>query len=110
MRRAKGVLGVIVGLMLLFHAGGTVAVADEKGNNGDIKIHEGAGESGVEHENDPHVCTFHIHGFNFDASSSGTWRIEQQAPTGGAAVSNGTWTANGSGIFWEVDNNVVGMR
>ena len=29
MRRVKGLLGVIVGLMLLFHAGGTTAYADD---------------------------------------------------------------------------------
>ena len=102
MRKAKGVLGVIAGLMLLFHAGGTVAVASDHrnsppGNNGTIKIHEGAGEQDPVQANDPHVCTFHIHGFNFDSNASGTWRLEQQAPTGNAAMGSGTWTADGSG-------------
>ncbi len=102
MRKAKGVLGVIAGLMLLFHAGGTVAVASDHrnsppGNNGTIKIHEGAGEQDPVQANDPHVCTFHIHGSNFDSNASGTWRLEQQAPTGNAAMRNGTWAADGNG-------------
>ena len=98
MRKAKGILGVVVGLMLLFHAGGTVAVAsDPGGNNGTIKMHEGNTENEPIRANDPHVCTFHIHGFNFDSNSSGQWWIDQHAPTGSAAASNGTWAADGSG-------------
>jgi len=33
-RKVQGVLGILVGLMLMLHAGGTVAVADSsKGSN-----------------------------------------------------------------------------
>src|SRR5439155_16050337 len=76
-------------LALLFLAV-SPAYADPPGNNGDVKIHEGAGENSPEQANDPHVCTFHIHGFNFDGGASGTWRIEGWPPTGGGTY-NGTW-------------------
>ena len=89
MRRSTGVLGLIAALALLFLAV-SPAYADPPGNNGDVKIHEGAGESSPEQANDPHVCTFHIHGFNFDGGASGTWRIEGWPPTGGGTY-NGTW-------------------
>src|SRR3954470_13697066 len=101
MRKAKSVLAVIAGLMLLAHMGGTAAVASDQksppGNNGTIKIHEGAGEQDPVQANDPHVCTFHIHGFHFDSSARGTWRLEEQAPTGSAAMGSGTWTADTNG-------------
>ena len=89
MRRSTGVLGLIAALALLFLAV-SPAYAEPPGNNGDVKIHEGAGENSPEQANDPHVCTFHIHGFNFDGGASGTWRIEGWPPTGGGTY-NGTW-------------------
>ncbi len=49
-------------------------------------------------DNDPHVCQFHIYGFHFDNSSSGTWQIESWPPTGNrTVVASGTWTADGTG-------------
>ena len=96
MRRVKGLLGVIVGLMLLFHAGGTTAYADDKGNNGTIKIHE-AGTSDSSNENDPHVCNFHINGNGFDKSSSGTWKIEKD-PNGKDAEKSGRYPISQFGL------------
>src|SRR5205085_1478975 len=67
-----------------------------------VKIHDGAGEDKSVMENDPHVCTFHIHGFNFDAGATGTWQIKAWEPTGdnstvvagdgwGPASASGEW-------------------
>jgi LPXTG-motif cell wall-anchored protein len=96
MRKGRCVLVVVAGLMLLFYAGGAVAYADDRGNNGTVKIHEGAGESEPVQANDPRVCTFHVHGFSFDKSSSGTWSITGQAP-GGTGSASGSWQADTSG-------------
>src|SRR5439155_1420540 len=55
-------------------------------------------------ENDPHVCTFHIHGFNFDARATGTWQIKAWEPTGdnSTVVASGTWgPASDSGEWRE---------
>ncbi len=61
-------------------------------NNGDDPM--GADDR----DNDPHVCQFHIYGFHFDKSSSGTWQIESWPPTGNrTVVASGTWTADGTG-------------
>jgi hypothetical protein len=83
--------------MLLLHAGGAIASADEQGNNGTVKIHEGATETEPMRANEPHVCTFHVHGFNFDAGSSGTWSITGQAPGGSSSATDRPWTADSSG-------------
>jgi len=103
MRGIKGLLAVTAGLMLLLHAGGATAYADDRGNNGTIKIHETANDNDHENENDPHVCTFHITGMKFDASSSGTWHIDRWAPTGSGLQSSGTWSADATGYWRSVD-------
>jgi len=90
MRKVKGLLSVIAGLVLLLQSGTTVAWADDKGNNGDVKIHD-ADTAQDDHRNEPHVCRFYIDGFNFDKNSSGTWRIERQAPTGSGVATSDNW-------------------
>jgi hypothetical protein len=49
--------------------------------------------------NEPHVCLFHIHGFNFDAGARGTWHIEAWSPTsGGTGIGTTNWgPANAAG-------------
>ena len=99
MRKAAGYLAVVfsIALLSLATAGANQASADPPGNNGTVKIHEGATENEPLRANEPHVCTFHIHGFNFDANARGTWRIEGWAPTGGGTYT-GTWgAADGNG-------------
>jgi hypothetical protein len=71
---------------------------DAPGANGTIKIHEDGTEPNPEVKNEPHVCTFHVHGFFFDSNSSGWYFLEQQPPTGRAiVVSQTAWHADGNG-------------
>ena len=56
------------------------------GNNGTVKIHEGGTEPSPEVQNQPHVCTFHLHFFFADAGQTGTWWIESWPPTGSRSV------------------------
>src|SRR5688572_18586225 len=67
--------------------------SDPPGNNGTVKIHEGDTEAEPIRRNEPHVCTFHLHGFNFDDESSGEWRIVEWPPTGdgNTVVASGSW-------------------
>ena len=69
------------------------------GNNGTVKIHEGAGEPASERRNEPHVfCTFHLHFFFADAGDSGTWEIQKWSPgSKGDVVLNGTYLTDENG-------------
>src|SRR5438445_5796156 len=101
MRRAAGLIAIAASLALLW-LGATPAYADPSGNNGTIKIVNDQGDSQDDPGNDPHVCTFHIFGSNFDRNSNGTWTIAAWAPGGGtltAAMSSGIWAADASGKF-----------
>lgn len=98
MRRLSAVLAFFAAIALVV-AMPAPASADPPGNNGTIKIHDQS-ENEPLRANEPHPgCTFHIHGFNFDGGSSGTWRIVAWPPTGdGSTVAaSGVWSANGSG-------------
>ncbi|HUP53908.1 MAG TPA: hypothetical protein VM408_00250 [Methylomirabilota bacterium] len=103
--RSKGVPKslIAIGLAgLLAVALGPVAFAAPKdevpGNNGTVKIHDGAGEPASEMRNEPHVCTFHLHFFNGDGGDSGNWEIQVWSPGDkGAVVLDGdySYAANG---------------
>ena len=97
MRKAATLLTVVGSLLFSAFAFATMASADPGGNNGDVKIHDTT--TAVEdHRNEPHVCSFYIDGFNFDARSNGMWRIERHAPTGSGVQTSGTWgPADGAG-------------
>ena len=87
---------------LLVGALGSAALAappDEvPGNNGTVKIHEGAGEPASEVRNQPHVCTFHLHFFFADAGDSGTWEIQEWSPGDkGTVVLEGTYETDENG-------------
>ncbi|MFE9442400.1 LPXTG cell wall anchor domain-containing protein [Streptomyces sp. NPDC006602] len=50
------------------------------GDNGTVKIHDAA--TGEElRKNEPHVCTFYLDAFGFDAVQEVDWHIEAWAPT-----------------------------
>jgi hypothetical protein len=72
---------------------------DTPGNNGTVKIHEGAGETEPgEVRNEPHVCTFHLHFYFSDPEQAGTWEIQEWSPGDkGTVVLNGTYDTQGDG-------------
>jgi hypothetical protein len=104
-RSRRGIPRSVVALALatLFVAAiGQVALAappDEvPGNNGTVKIHDGAGEPSSEVRNEPHVCTFHLHFFFADAGDSGTWEIQEWSPGDkGTVVLTGTYLTDANG-------------
>src|SRR5689334_4754069 len=98
--RASGLLAAV--LLALFAVYGPTVVAhqDAPGNNGTVKIHDGAGEpSPSEVRNEPHVCTFHLHFYFADPEQAGSWEIQEWAPTGqkGTVVLTGTYDTAGDG-------------
>jgi hypothetical protein len=73
------------------------------GNNGTVKVHDGAVEPDPPMQNHSHVgCNFHLHGFNFDPGQNNTWKINQQPPTGRDEVLNGSYVADEQGE-WQSD-------
>ncbi|HKG57320.1 MAG TPA: hypothetical protein VKA85_08730 [Candidatus Limnocylindrales bacterium] len=71
---------------------GAAAHQDTAGNNGTVKIHDGAGEPSPDVRNEPQVCTFHIHFFFGDTHQTGAWVIRKWAPGAkGAVVLSGTY-------------------
>jgi hypothetical protein len=77
---------VIAGLLMAVLAIARPAEANPSGAlgvNGTVKIHEDEPEPDPEIKNQPHVCTFHVHGFNFDQGETGRWWIQGWPPTGG---------------------------
>lgn len=58
------------------------AHATPPGDNGTVKIHD-ASTGEEQRRNEPHVCTFYLDGFGFDAGQQVDWHIEVWAPTAG---------------------------
>jgi hypothetical protein len=93
---AVGSLALLAGSVAAGSAG--AAPAGAPGNNGTVKIHEGPGEPAPETRNEPHVCTFHVHGMFFDAGQELTFTVTSWPPTGDrSVVLSGTITADGTG-------------
>ena len=70
----------------------------ETGNNGTVKIHEGATETEPIVRNEPHVCTFHLHFFFADPFQAGSWEIQEWSPGDkGTVVLAGTYDTAGDG-------------
>jgi hypothetical protein len=92
-RRAGRAVALAVGLSLAI-AG---VAAASNGNNGTVKVHDGATDDAPEIRNEPHVCTFHLHFFFADAGQAGDWRIEAHPPTDGATVLSGSYLTDAAG-------------
>ncbi|MEV3909657.1 LPXTG cell wall anchor domain-containing protein [Streptomyces canus] len=76
-----------------------VAHATPHGDNGTVKIHDAT--TGEElRKNEPHVCTFYLDAFGFDAVQEVDWHIEAWAPTAdvkGETVKSGEITLDTDG-------------
>jgi hypothetical protein len=101
----------IAAAMLLFASLGTVAFAEPgrnaepQGNNGTLKIHDAA--TGQEdRRNEPKVCRFYLAGFNFDANSKGSWRIDGHGGNAGSGDASGSFSANADG-FWRTSGSMT---
>ena len=71
---------------------------DTPGNNGTVKIHDGATDTEPIIKNEPHVCTFHLHFFFSDPEQSGTWEIQEWSPGDkGTVALSGTYDTFGDG-------------
>ncbi|MGP4013637.1 LPXTG cell wall anchor domain-containing protein [Streptomyces sp. 4N124] len=77
----------------------SAAYATPPGDNGTVKIHDAS--TGEElRRNEPHVCTFYLDAFGFDAVQQVGWHIEAWAPTAatkGETVKSGAITLDGEG-------------
>jgi hypothetical protein len=102
--RRTGRVGLALGLIALAAMWpASIAIAGN-GNNGTVKVHEGATDTEPAIRNEPHVCTFHLHFFFADGAQQGSWSIGQQAPTGSdASVLEGTYAADANGEFATVE-------
>ncbi|MEU9354701.1 LPXTG cell wall anchor domain-containing protein [Streptomyces griseoloalbus] len=74
-----GVLAAVFSTALLT---APVAHATPPGDNGTVKIHD-ASTGEESRRNEPHVCTFYLDAFGFDAGQQVDWHIEVWAPTAG---------------------------
>jgi len=85
--------------------GATTALAadpsEPPGNNGTIKIHAGSSHEEpppTDMDTEPQLCgAFHVHGYFFDADSTGYVRIERIEPSGSGVVATPDWDADAAG-------------
>ncbi|MFE1840871.1 LPXTG cell wall anchor domain-containing protein [Streptomyces sviceus] len=95
-RTRFGVLSAVASAAFLV---APVAHATPSGDNGTVKIHDAT--TGEElRKNEPHVCTFYLDAFGFDAVQEVDWHIEAWAPTAdvkGKTVKSGEITLDSDG-------------
>lgn len=106
-RRRTHRIAWIAALVLVAWAlgGATTALAQEPsdppGNNGTIKIHAGTTHEEpppTDMNTEPQLCgPFHVHGFGFDADSTGYVRLERIEPSGSGVVGTPEWGADAAG-------------
>ncbi|MFF4760536.1 LPXTG cell wall anchor domain-containing protein [Streptomyces sp. NPDC001292] len=93
--RAGALTAGVTAVLLLAPA----AHATAPGDNGTVKIHDA--RTGEElRRNEPHVCTFYLDAFGFDAVQQADWHIEAWAPTAatkGETVKSGAITLDAEG-------------
>ena len=79
-------------LAALAMSGSAVLAKQPVGNNGTVKIHDGATDTEPIVTNEPHVTTFHLHFLFADPTQAGDWEIRAWAPGDkGAVVLSGSY-------------------
>ncbi|MGW2770772.1 LPXTG cell wall anchor domain-containing protein [Streptomyces sp. NPDC001275] len=93
--RAGALTAGVTAVLLLAPA----AHATAPGDNGTVKIHDAKTGEALR-RNEPHVCTFYLDAFGFDAVQKVDWHIEAWAPTAaakGETVKSGAITLDAEG-------------
>jgi hypothetical protein len=107
-RVQSAVLVALAVLALVLSAATSFARPVLASNNGTVKIHEGATENEIE-PNDPKVCTFHVHAWNFDENQVLTVDIVGHGgPNAGPSEYHSTITTATDGEHrWEGQTEVI---
>ncbi|MFF4792273.1 LPXTG cell wall anchor domain-containing protein [Streptomyces sp. NPDC001276] len=97
--RIRATVAAVSGALVLSALAMPAAHATAPGDNGTVKIHDA--KTGEElRRNEPHVCTFYLDAFGFDAVQKVDWHIEAWAPTAatkGETVESGAITLDAEG-------------
>ncbi|MGW0995761.1 LPXTG cell wall anchor domain-containing protein [Streptomyces sp. NPDC002520] len=97
--RIRATVAAVSGALALSALAMPAAHATAPGDNGTVKIHDA--KTGEElRRNEPHVCTFYLDAFGFDAVQQVDWHIEAWAPTAatkGETVKSGDITLDAEG-------------
>ncbi|MBT2525940.1 LPXTG cell wall anchor domain-containing protein [Streptomyces sp. ISL-99] len=92
-------IGAVVTAAALSLPTAPTAFATPSGDNGTVKIHDAKTGEDLR-KNEPHVCSFYLDAFGFDAGQQVDWRIEAWAPTAGVKgeqVMSGSLTLDDDG-------------
>lgn len=105
--RLRPIVVLITALLLALASMGLATPAAAGAFHGDVKIHNNPSETDVLRSHDPKICgAFHIHGTNFDLSSSGWWKIynDWSGPVKPDPVREGSWTTTRTSGDWESES------
>jgi len=101
--RGRRLLGALGAGLLALALSSSVAFA-ANGNNGTVKTQDGSTAADPITENEAQVCTFHFVFLFADAGQSGSWQVDQIAPTGDApAIISGTYATDATGQYTTVE-------
>jgi hypothetical protein len=109
-RPTIGAIVALVSLAILAAAPVLGAKPSAPGNNGTVKVHDGADEASPITQNNPHVCDFHLDFLFADAGQSGDWWIVSWSPGGDrSTVLDGTYLTDAAGYDRAPDSGTFGL-
>jgi hypothetical protein len=111
--RARPTIGTIVAIVSLTILCATPVLGAKPsapGNNGTVKVHDGATEPSPATQNNPHVCDFHLDFLFADAGQAGDWWIESWSPGGDrSVVLDGSYLTDAAGYDREPATGSFGL-